>query len=285
MYSLRSRHLDSPLMEMSNVITTPHVAGSTREAQEEVGILIAQQVRDFLADGAMRNAVNFPALSGEQYRRLGPYVETAGRLGSFLAQISGIRFDLARITLSGEPAELGASVLRSAALAGLLNVVLDEKVNLVNAGQVAASRGLSVEERTRRREWGYPNTIEMFLQAGNSAKGVSAEATVLHGTSPRILGVDGIELEAPLGGTMLFLRNRDVPGVIGEIGTILGSRNVNISTFALGRRAAECGADAIALVQLDGEVSDGILEPIRGIGAVVEARLVRLPAGSVAARS
>jgi D-3-phosphoglycerate dehydrogenase len=267
---------DSPLIGLANAIFTPHIAGSTREAQEEVGTLIAQQVSDFLTDGALRNAVNLPALSGEQYRRVRPWIDLAERLGSFLTQIGGARFERVSIAFAGEPAALGASLLRNAVLAGLLNTVLDEKVNLVNAGQAAASRGLVIEERMRKREQGYPDTIEVAIH-GPASPSIAAEATVLHGVSPRILRVDGIELEAPLAGTMLFSRNRDVPGAIGEIGTALGKRGVNISTFALGRRNAVGGAEAIALVRLDGEVPESILEFVRGISVITEARLVRLP--------
>jgi D-3-phosphoglycerate dehydrogenase len=266
---------DSPLIGLANAVFTPHIAGSTREAQEEVGTLIAQQVLDFLTDGALRNAVNLPALSGEQYRRVRPWIDLAERLGSFLAQIGGARFERVSIAFAGEPTALGASLLRNAVLAGLLNTVLDEKVNLVNAGQAAAARGLVIEERTRKREQGYPDTIEVAIH-GSASHSIAAEANVLHGVSARILRVDGIELEAPLAGTMLFSRNRDVPGAIGEIGTALGKRGVNISTFALGRRNAVGGAEAIALVRLDGEVPESILEFVRGISAVTEARLVRL---------
>jgi D-3-phosphoglycerate dehydrogenase len=270
---------NSLLLGLPNAVFTPHIAGSTREAQEEVGTLIAQQVHDFLTDGALRNAVNLPALSGEQYRRVRPWIDLAERLGSFLAQIGGARFERVSLAFAGEPAALGASLLRNAVLAGLLNTVLDEKVNLVNAGQAASARGLVIEERTRRREQGYPDTIEVAIRespSGTSSHSIAAEATVLHGVSPRILRVDGIELEAPLAGTMLFSRNRDVPGAIGEIGTVLGGRGVNISTFALGRRDSVGGAEAIALVRLDGDVPDSILQPVRGISAVTEARLVRL---------
>ncbi len=280
---------DSPLVGLPNVIATPHVAGSTEEAHEEVGTLIAQQVRDFLAEGILRNAVNLPTLSAEQYRRLRPYLELAERLGSLVGQVGAGRVGThgrVRISYAGEPAELGTHVLRNAVLAGMLNTVLDEKVNLVNAGRVAAARGLVVEEHTRRREHGFPDTLEVAVAPlapsasteSETARGFGVEGTVLHGTSPRILTIDGIEVEAPLEGTLLFLRNRDVPGVIGQIGTILGSRGVNIATFALGRREAVRGAEAIALVRLDGEVPDSIVQPIRGIAAITEARLVRLPA-------
>ena len=282
----------SPLVGLPSVIATPHVAGSTEEAQEEVGTLIAQQVRDFLAEGVLRNAVNLPTLSAEQYRRLRPYLELAERLGSFVAQVTTARERTTgriRIVYAGEPTELGTHVLRNAVLAGILNTALDEKVNLVNAGAVAAARGLSVEEQTRRREHGFPDTLEVSTNAPGSGPapgepekadapcGFAVEGTVLHGTTPRILNIDGIALEATLEGTMLFFRNRDVPGVIGQVGTILGSRGVNISTFALGRREAVRGSEAVALVRLDGEVPDSIVLPIRGIAAMTEVRLVRLP--------
>jgi D-3-phosphoglycerate dehydrogenase len=259
------------------VVTTPHVAGSTAEAQEEVGFLIAQQVRDFLAEGVIRNAVNLPTLSAEQYRRLRPYLDLASRLGMLLVQIAAGRPSRVRITFAGEPAELGTHILRNAVLTGVLNAVLEEKVNLVNASAVAAQRGLLIEEHTRRREHGFPDAIEVSLTVAERARALTVEGTVLHGTSPRIISLDGIALESPLAGTLLFTRNRDVPGVIGQIGTILGNLGVNIATFALGRREVVRGAEAIALVRLDGEVPESILEPLRAIPALTEARLVRLP--------
>jgi D-3-phosphoglycerate dehydrogenase len=273
---------NSPLVGLPNVIATPHVAGSTEEAQEEVGTQIAQQVRDYLAEGVIRNAVNLPALSAEQYRRVRPYLEMAQRLGAFVSQAAPARPARIRITYAGETAEAGTHLLRSAVLTGLLNAVLDEKVNLVNAASVAAARGLTVDERTRRRESGFPNTLEVAAMSDPNvqpSRSFAVEATVLHGTSPRVLTIDGIELEAPLEGTILFLRNRDEPGVIGQIGTLLGKQGVNIATFALGRREAVRGAEALALVRLDGDVPASVVEPIRGISAVMEARLVRLQNG------
>jgi len=268
----------SPLLGLPSVIATPHVAGSTEEAQEEVGTLVAQQVRDYLAEGILRNAVNLPTLSAEQYRRLRPYLLLAERLGSIAAQVAAGRLGFVRISYAGDAAELGTSVLRNAVLAGVLNTVLDEKVNLVNAGAIASSRGLRVEELTRRREHGFPDTIEVAAaaQPGEPPR-ISVEGTTLHDAFPRVLRIDGIELESSLDGTMLLLRNRDVPGVIGQVGTILGNQGVNIATFALGRREANRAAEAIALIRLDGEVPDSILGPLRAIPAVTEALLIRLP--------
>jgi D-3-phosphoglycerate dehydrogenase len=168
-------------------------------------------------------------------------------------------------------------LLRSAVLAGVLNAVLDEKVNVVNAPAVAAARGLVVEEETRRREHGFPNTLEVAtLPEKSGAPAFTAEGTVLHDGSPRLFAIDGIPLEAQLEGTILYLRNRDEPGVIGNVGTTLGKLGVNIGTFALGRRAAERGAQAVALVGLDGQVSASVLGPIREIAAITEAKLIRL---------
>jgi D-3-phosphoglycerate dehydrogenase len=173
---------------------------------------------------------------------------------------------------------VGTHLLRSAVLAGVLNAVLDEKVNVVNAPAVAAARGLTVEEETRRREHGFPNTLEVSAlpEKTGSAPGFTAEGTVLHDGSPRVLQIEGIPLEAQLEGTILYLRNRDEPGVIGQIGSTLGKLGVNIATFALGRREAQSGADAVSLVRVDGEVSASILGPIRAIPAITEAKLLHL---------
>jgi D-3-phosphoglycerate dehydrogenase / 2-oxoglutarate reductase len=267
---------NSPLIGLANLIATPHIAGSTREAQEEVGTAIAQQVRDYLADGLIRNAVNMPALSAEQYRRLRPYLVLGERLGALVAQAAPSRsFSHIRIRYAGEPAELGSHLVRSAVLIGLLNSVLDEKVNLVNASEAASARGLVIEETTRRRERGFPNTVE--VSASDGGRELTVEGTVGQDGSSRILMLDGIGLEAPLEGTLLLTRNIDVPGVIGNIGTELGNLGVNIATFALGRRAPTRGSEALALLGLDGEVDASIVQKVLGVPSITDARLVRLP--------
>src|SRR6267142_1106891 len=269
---------NSPLIGLPNVICTPHIAGSTAEAQEEVGTQVAVQIRDYLTDGIIRNAVNLPALSADQYRRVRPYLELAERLGSLVSQAAETRPARIRIRYAGEVAEGGTHLLRSAVLAGVLNAVLDEKVNIVNAPAVAAARGLTVEEETRRREHGFPNTLEVSAlpEKTGATPGFTAEGTVLHDGSPRVLQIEGIPLEAQLEGNILYLRNRDEPGVIGQIGTTLGKLGVNIATFALGRREAQRWADAVSLVRVDGEVSSAILDPIRAIPAITEAKLLHL---------
>ncbi|MGA2813822.1 MAG: phosphoglycerate dehydrogenase [Candidatus Acidiferrum sp.] len=267
-----------PLIGLPNVITTPHVAGSTAEAQEELGTQVAVQIRDYLVEGIIRNAVNLPALSADQYRRVRPYLALAERLGSLVSQAAAFRPARIRIRYAGEVAEVGTHLLRSAVLAGVLNAVLDEKVNVVNAPAVAAARGLRVEEETRKRDLGFPNTLEVSALAATATaqEGFTAEGTVLHDGSPRVLMIQGIPLEAHLEGTLLYLRNDDKPGVIGQVGSTLGQLGVNIATFALGRSAAQQGAHAVSLVRVDGEVSASILDPIRAIPAITEARLLHL---------
>ena len=278
---------DSPLLQMANVIATPHVAGSTAEAQEEVGVQIAQQVRDYLMDGTLRNAVNLPAISPDQYRRLRPYLELTEGLASLVAQAAPFAAGRVRIACAGEPAELGTHILRSAALAGVLNTVLDERANLVNAPALAAERGLGVSETSRPRERGIADVVEVAVGPAGDGKQAefSALGTVLYGTTPRLLQLDGIAVESALAGTLLILRNRDVPGVVGNFGTLLGQQRINIATLALGRREASLGAEALAIVQIDGPVSGSVLPLLRAIPNVLEARLVRLPAAAMAARS
>ena len=285
---------DSPLLKLPNVIATPHIGGSTAEAQEEVGWRIAQQVRDYLKDGVVRNAVNLPTLSAEEYRRLKPYLELAERLGAFAAQVAG---PMLRVSLryAGEVGELNTQLLRNAVLKGILARVVSEPANLVNAQTLAAERGLTLEETHVRREQsrslGIPNTLGVTLHSDPSAplgaggQQFSIEGTVFHGAALRILAVDDIEIEAPLEGTIIFMRNRDVPGVIGQIGTLLGGRNINIASFALGRREQSGsmgslgrggGAEAVAIVRVDGAVPEPVLQALRGIPAVTFARVVEL---------
>jgi len=221
--------------------------------------------------------VNLPALSPEQYRRVRPYLALAEKLGSLVSQAAAMRPARIRIRYAGELSEVGTHLLRSAVLAGVLNAVLDEKVNVVNAPAVAAGRGLTVEEETRRREHGFPHTLEVSaLPDRTGDSGFTAEGTVLHDGSPRVIQIDGIALEAQLDGTILYLRNHDEPGVIGYVGTMLGKHGVNIATFALGRREATRGAEAVSLVRLDGQVPEAILGPIREFSAITQAKLLHL---------
>jgi len=268
---------DSPYFGLDNVILTPHIAGSTGEAQEAVGIQIAQQVREYLKLGVVQNAVNFPSLSHEEYVKLAPYIELAGRLGSFLAQAGKSGIESIALIYGGALAEVKTELVRNAAIAGLLQG--SENVNRINAAAVAAERGIRVhEEKEESHRGGAAMVLTVVL---HTAQGESrASATVIHGEQPRLLAFDGIDVEAPLEGTLVVCRNLDVPGVIGRIGTILGQQGVNIANFALGReRAGQKPVKALAVVQVDEPVSESVLEALKVIEALLEARLVKLTNG------
>jgi D-3-phosphoglycerate dehydrogenase len=276
---------DSPYFGLDNAILSPHVAGSTAEAQEAVGIQIAHQVCEYLKQGVVQNAVNVPSLSREEYVQLAPYIDLAGRLGSFLAQAgkgggkSGI--DAIHLVYGGTLTDVKTELVRNAAIAGLLQG--SENVNQINAAAVAAERGIRVhEEKEESHRGGSATVLTLVL---HTAQGESrASATVIHGEQPRLLAFDGIDVEAPLEGTLVVCRNLDVPGVIGRIGTILGEQGVNIANFALGRERTGPSTSgrlvkALAVVQVDEPVAESALEALKVIEALLEARLVKLPDG------
>ncbi len=268
---------DSPYFSLDNVILSPHIAGSTAEAQEAVGVQIAQQVREYLKLGVVQNAVNLPSLSHEEYVKLAPYIELAGRLGAFLAQAGKGGIEAIHIVYGGTLAESKTELVRNAAIAGLL--AGSENVNRINAAAIAQERGIRVhEEKEESHRGGAASVLTVVL---HTAQGESrASATVIHGEQPRLLAFDGIDVEAPLEGTLVVCRNLDVPGVIGRIGTILGQQGVNIANFALGReRTGQKPVKALAVVQVDEPVFESALEALKVIEALLEARLVKLPNG------
>ncbi len=269
---------DSPLLAHENVIATPHIGGSTEEAQETIGIRISEQVRDFLKFGVITNAVNMPSISAEQHRQLHPYLELAERLGSFVTQISTGGPNRVNIVYSGNFGESNTSLIRNAALAGILNRFLSQKANLINAAQVAAARGFGVHE-TRQGRTLFSDSLSLVLETADGKR--SVEGTVFPGGSPRLISVDGIYVETALIGHMVFLKNQDVPGVIGRVGSILGDNKINIADFSLGRREnqkqPDGPAEAVAVVRVDGALPDSVLQQLCQIPAVGFARAVELP--------
>jgi len=272
---------DSPFTSFENVILTPHIAGSTAEAQEAVGVQIAMQVREYLKHGVVQNAVNLPSLSHEEYQEVAPYLDMAQRLGAFLGNSLQGNIESIHLTYSGRLAEAKTELVRNAAIQGIL--AQSELVNRINAASVAAERGIRVhEEKDSAATGGAGSVLTVSLHA-NSGE-ATGSATVLHGNSPRLLNLDGIDIEAPLQGTLVTLRNLDVPGVIGRIGTILGEHQVNIANFALGRavpgrhrhsRNVPVGS-ALAVVQVDGNVTAKVLDALRAAEGIVRAGLVSL---------
>jgi len=266
---------DFPLFRFESLIATPHIAGSTEEAQEIVGVRIAEQILEYLRSGIAINAVNMPALSPEQYRLVGPYIELAERLGAFAAQIAPGHPRGVRLVYSGRIAEAGTHLVRNAGLVGLLNRWLSQRATLVNAMQLAAQRQLTVTERHEKRS-GHLDSVRLELETETALTTVEG-AVVLE--RPRLIQVDGIHCEAPLAGRLIFMKNQDVPGVIGHVGTVLGRNRINIANFSLGRREGprpDGPLEALAVVETDEQAPDSVLEELRSHPAVKLAKTVEL---------
>ncbi|MBS1800256.1 MAG: phosphoglycerate dehydrogenase [Acidobacteria bacterium] len=279
---------DSPFFGLDNVILSPHIAGSTDEAQEAIGIQLARQVRDYLKLGVVQNAVNVPSLTHEEYTEIAPYIEMADRLGQFLSHATPGNLENIQISYSGRLAAGKTDLVRNAALAGVFaDSDGGSTANRINAASVAEERGIRVQEDKKEfTTGGAGSVLKMILHS--SEGDASASATVLHGTSPRLLTYDGIDIEAPLTGTLVAIRNHDVPGVIGRIGTILGDNSVNIANFALGRAndpAREAKSQrvpqgqALAVVQIDvpnAAAANAAIEALRKVEAIASVRLIEL---------
>jgi D-3-phosphoglycerate dehydrogenase len=270
---------ESPYFGLETVLLSPHIAGSTNEAQEAIGIQLAEQVRDYLKLGVVQNAVNLPSLSHEEYVKIAPYIDMAERLGLFLSHAAPGNLECIQITYAGRIAQGKTELIRNAAICGVF--ANSEAVNRINAAAIAQERGIRIQEEKKEfTTGGAGSTLKIVLHS--SEGDASASATVLHGNSPRLLTYDGIDIEAPLNGTLVTIRNHDVPGVVGRIGTILGEHSLNIANFALGRSTRSQRVpqgQALAVVQIDvqnaGEATPAI-EALRKVEAIASVRLVEL---------
>lgn len=266
---------DWALAQMPQVVATPHIAASTEEAQELVGLDTASAVRDFLRDGVVRNAVNFPAIHPDELQRLQPWIRLADALTTIAAHMGGAaRVDTLGLRYYGALADSrGTEVLASSAAAGLLRPILSGGVSLVNSRAAARDRGIEIVETRSSRPRHFTSLVSVKLHTSEGERW--AEGTVFEPNSPRLVSVRGVDVEAPLSGSMLIIANEDQPGVIGEVGTILGRHGVNIASFALGR--GEGGA--VGVVNVDetaGSSLEAAVDAIRRVPAVKEAWLVRL---------
>jgi D-3-phosphoglycerate dehydrogenase len=265
------------LAKLPQVVATPHIAGSTAEAQEQVGIEISLIVRDFLRDGAIRNAVNFPAIAAEEATRLRPFISLARRLGTLASSLAEGRTSAVRITYQGALAEGTTEPIASAILLGIFETMLSEGVTMVNARAIAGQRGIDVHESRSARPRNFTNLLSVTIET--SAGKRCAVGTAFEDGSARLVQLDDVPIEAPLDGALIVLSNNDLPGVIGEVGTILGRNGINIANFALGRHAR----GAIGVVNVDERadqpqsiVSEAVLDQVRAIPAVREAKALRL---------
>ena len=267
--------VDWSLAQLPQVIATPHIAASTEEAQELVGIETAATIRDFLRDGLVRNAVNFPSIHPDELQRLQPWIRLADRLGRFVAQLGTARIEALGVRYYGALVESrGVDVLAASAAAGVLRPILSSGVSIVNARAVARQRGIDIIESRSSRARHFTSLLSIKLHTDVGDRWV--EGTVFEPSSLRLVSLQGVPVEAPLAGTMLIVENDDQPGVIGEVGTILGRHHVNIANFALGR-SESCAVGVVNVDETPASTGlDETVQEIRRVPAIRTAWVVRL---------
>jgi D-3-phosphoglycerate dehydrogenase / 2-oxoglutarate reductase len=266
--------VDTRLTKLPQVIATPHIAASTVEAQEQVGIETAVALRTFLQDGVITNAVNFPTVPGEAFAAIRPFMALADRLGALVSQLATGRTHAIGIRYYGPLVGTSTELLASSVVAGVLRPMLSGTVTVVNARNVAGERGIEIVETRSSRPRDFVNLLSVKLHTTDGERWV--EGTVFEPDRPRLLLVDGVDVEAPLEDTLILISNDDQPGVIGEVGTILGRHAINIANFALGRQSG----GAIGVVNVDVSSDDETLgravEELRRVRAIRDVKVVRV---------
>jgi len=260
----------SKLLELDNIVVTPHLGASTKEAQEKVSLEMAECVKSFLVDGKIANAVNAPI--GRVDPKVLPFMPIAEMLASFAFQLVDGPVKKVEIAYYGELAQLDTKTLTVSALIGILSNIIGEQVNIINAGAIAKEKGVQVAE-TKVEE--SPRDVNMIAVRVHS-DGIQREVrgTAFPGTQARLLGVDEFDLDMPMEGDILFTLHNDVPGIIGKVGTILGEMKVNIARMGVGRDAP--GGKALMIVEVDGEIPKTVLDRLVSLKDFREARFIQL---------
>jgi D-3-phosphoglycerate dehydrogenase / 2-oxoglutarate reductase len=261
-----------PLLQLEQVVTTPHLGASTDEAQLNVAIAVAEQMVDFLAKGVVRYAVNVPSVSPELLEVLRPYLTLGEKLGSLHTQMAGALPKEVQVEYRGDVTQYNVAALTLAVLKGLLSPVMESVVNYVNAPLVAKERGIKVMESKSEQAGDFASSIT--VKAKNGKQNLEVEGAMFGAKHPRIVRVNNFYLEAVPEGYILILQNKDVPGVVGAVGTILGNNGINIAGMELGR--SEKGGNAISFTHVDEMVNKKALDELRALPQIVSATLVKL---------
>ncbi len=264
--------VDNPLLTLDSVICTPHLGASTEEAQENVALAVAEQIVDYLINGTIRNAVNFPSIPADQVPRLQPYISLAEKLGSFSAQIFEGGITEITVEYGGEAAEINSAPVTIAAIKGLLSPILLETINFVNAPFIARERGIEVKETKTKDSGDYQSIICLRIKSGDRESRVVG--TLFSRKDPRIIMIDDFKVEIVPDGELLLMSNNDKPGVIGNIGTLLGANGINIARMHFGRETA--GGKAISVVSIDSAPTPEIMQKIKALPNILSVRRICL---------
>ena len=264
--------VNNPLVGHEKVVCTPHLGASTEEAQENVAVAVAEQIVDYLVHGTIRNAVNFPSIPADQVATLQPYITLAEKIGAFASQIFEGGITGLTIEYLGEAATLNTSSVTIAVIKGLLTPILEETVNFVNAPFIAKERGIEVKE-TKSNDSGHFESL-LTLTIKSPKKEISVSGTLFSKKDPWIVRIDNFNVEIVPEGTMLFMHNNDKPGVIGNIGTVMGKNNINIARMHFGRE--QSGGMAISVVNIDSPVNDKVLDEIRKLPNILDLKVISM---------
>ena len=258
---------ENPLFGHENVVCTPHLGAATTEAQVNVALQVAEQMSDYLVNGAVTNALNMASISAEDAPRLKPYLKLAEQLGSFAGQISNTAAKKIEIEYEGTITDLNTDPITSTLLATLLGQTI-ESVNMVNAMQVAQARGIELKQSYNDESKNWRSMINVIVTSEERTRNVTG--TLFTGKEPRIVNIEGVPIEVALQPNMVFIRNDDKPGMIGDLGTLLGEEGLNIADFRLGRKDDKSGA--ICIVALDAPVNDEVFAKIAAQKQIVSAK-------------
>jgi D-3-phosphoglycerate dehydrogenase len=265
---------DSELRKLPNVTLTPHLGASTAEAQESVGIEIAEQIADVLAGGVIRNAVNMPSIDAAALKVLGPYLDLGAKLGTLVQQISPAQISTVRITFWGKIIDVDVNAVTRAIQRGFLRRISGEEVNFVNAPVLLERLGVRMEAIKSTDDSGYTELIQVEAIAPDGSIHSAAGTLIGKGNQPRIVSINGREVEVAADGKLLVLENLDQPGMVGEVGTILGKGKVNIADMSLSRLTP--GGTAYMVVRVDTEPSEAARKEIKDHRAIKMAKFVQL---------
>jgi D-3-phosphoglycerate dehydrogenase len=259
----------SSLLGTKNLILTPHLGASTTEAQEKVALQIAEQISDYLKTGAILNAVNTFSLTAKEYSSVKPYLKLCSLLGGFAGQLTENAVKSVQVEFEGQAANINTQPLLQTIVFSLLKPTMDN-VNVINSLLVAKSKSIAVSEVKHQKQSEYQTLIKLVITTDKQTRSVSG---TLFGGKPRVVEVKGIEIDAELSNHNLYISNEDKPGFIRDLSKVLADNNINIATFHLGRKAS--GQEAIALISTDSAIDNSIVEHIKKIPLVIQAKYLQ----------
>ncbi|MFA4888268.1 MAG: phosphoglycerate dehydrogenase [Candidatus Omnitrophota bacterium] len=262
---------DSELLKLDNVVVTPHLGASTEEAQVNVAVEVAEIVRDALLGRGIRNAANYPCLEAEAYKTLEPYINLCEKLGVFSGQLIEGRFQELSINYSGEITKHNLTSLTMAIAKGMLSPILKETVNFINAISLAKQRGIKIKESKSSEDKEFVTLIQLSIKTDKETRVVAG--TLSANKQPRIVKIDEYYVEISPAGEMIFIQNWDLPGIIGNLGSLMGKQGINIAAMTFGRDKP--GGKAISVLNVDSQISSGVLEEIKKIENILEAKVIR----------